>query len=534
MIADGGARADDRAFDICVVGAGPAGLAVAFACAERGRTVAVLEAGGLKPGLVSTLSIKNLTPQAHDAIERVSRAGLGGTSSAWGGTCVPFDRADFEPQWWDDRAGWPIPYEEMSDWYREATRFLGVQYGGGYAGGHAVPGDILDVAQVHRIGAQPDMGILYRKDLQKSETITVFLNTELMRLRPDEAGSRIGVAETRCADAPGIIRARHFVLAAGGLASTQILLRLAAERPFGHPLSPLGRYYMGHVGGVIATLVFDRPAEAANFLYAGDGGGGWSQRRIKIQAARRYERRLLNTAFVLRSPDTSDHRHRNGALSALNLLAPGLGSAAAVRARRGALAGADRDEARNRVQHLKNIMQEPIGTVTGLGKIVSYSLKRNLPRLVLNAGGRYALDYHGEQVPDRDSRVYLDPGDPRSLCVDFRYVPVDLDSIVLSHELLDQALRDARIGHLEYFAPAPDRLALVSTQASDGYHQIGTTRMATSPEDGVVDSECRVHGLDNLHVASSSVFPTSGSANPTLTTVALARRLGARLSEATR
>jgi choline dehydrogenase-like flavoprotein len=66
---------------------------------------------------------------------------------------------------------------------------------------------------------------------------------------------------------------------------------------------------------------------------------------------------------------------------------------------------------------------------------------------------------------------------------------------------------------------------------SGGWHHMGTTRMSDDPKTGVVDAECKVHGINNLFVASSSCFPTGGAVNPTLTVVAMSLRLAAHLKQ---
>jgi GMC oxidoreductase len=151
------------------------------------------------------------------------------------------------------------------------------------------------------------------------------------------------------------------------------------------------------------------------------------------------------------------------------------------------------------------------------------------PGFVDNRKDRYPLYYHGEHAPNPNSRVRLSGerdalGLPRAV-VDLRFTDVDANSVVESHALLDAWLRRKGIGRLDYFDAAEERSTRVLEQACDGYHQIGLTRMSSSPRQGIVDGNCRVHDVDNLFVASSSVFPTSGQANPTFLAVAMAARL---------
>jgi choline dehydrogenase-like flavoprotein len=147
--------------------------------------------------------------------------------------------------------------------------------------------------------------------------------------------------------------------------------------------------------------------------------------------------------------------------------------------------------------------------------------------MIANSSGRYALRYHAEPVPNPESRVYLgsDAAADQGVTVDFRYLPDDMASVVRAHDVLDDALRRSGLGYLEYWPQTDARADAVQAQALDGYHQVGTTRMGSDAELSVVDLDCRVHGFDNLYVASSSVFPTADSANPTFPMVALALRL---------
>jgi choline dehydrogenase-like flavoprotein len=154
--------------------------------------------------------------------------------------------------------------------------------------------------------------------------------------------------------------------------------------------------------------------------------------------------------------------------------------------------------------------------------------------LIRNRDGRYALHYHSEQEPSPDSRVVLTDetdrfGLPR-VAIDLRFTEGDVQSVIGSHQVLDSALRASAAGRLEYWHPEdqlPDR---VLAQASDGFHQVGTTRMGQNRKNSVVDKNLKVHDVDNLYLASSSVFPTTGQANSTFLATALAIRLAHHLS----
>jgi choline dehydrogenase-like flavoprotein len=139
-----------------------------------------------------------------------------------------------------------------------------------------------------------------------------------------------------------------------------------------------------------------------------------------------------------------------------------------------------------------------------------------------------------EHTPNRDSRITVsreqrdELGLPR-VHLDMRYGEPEFDSIAAAIGCLATELGSLDIGRIRW---AGKREQLVQCMDSPSRHHMGATRMATSPRQGVVDEHCRVHGIDNLYIAGSSVFPTSGIANPTLTLLALTFRLGDRLTAA--
>jgi choline dehydrogenase-like flavoprotein len=186
--------------------------------------------------------------------------------------------------------------------------------------------------------------------------------------------------------------------------------------------------------------------------------------------------------------------------------------------------------------HVRNLIRHPVETARFVG---DFGVKRVLARgrkapgfFVYSPTNRYPFQYHAEHLPSWDSKVTLsdsvDALGMRQLDVDIRFSDEDFDGVVRAHEQWDAHLRKAGVGRLQFSSPDPR--AAVRERSGGGFHQVGTTRMASSPADGVVDPDLRVHGVRNVFVASSSTFVTSGQANSTFMVVAFALRLADRLS----
>jgi choline dehydrogenase-like flavoprotein len=166
----------------------------------------------------------------------------------------------------------------------------------------------------------------------------------------------------------------------------------------------------------------------------------------------------------------------------------------------------------------------------------------NQRKLGKECNGVYAV-IRAEQAPNPDSRITLSEecdalGVPR-IKLDWQMSNIDKHSIKRLMNAFDEELRGLGLGTVEPAAWLDDHSKcwevdpLVSNHAIGGYHHMGTARMSTTPNRGVVDEDCRVHGVENLYIAGSSVFPTGGWANPTLTILALGIRLADRVREAT-
>jgi choline dehydrogenase-like flavoprotein len=183
-------------------------------------------------------------------------------------------------------------------------------------------------------------------------------------------------------------------------------------------------------------------------------------------------------------------------------------------------------------KHLANILLGLPGSLLTPASIFfkRYCVKRKLPGVFLyNPENRYALHFHAEQIPDAGNRMEL-ADDGETLKINYGLTKADIDSVIQLHKVLDQQLRAMGCGELEYWFTDEELPEAIRGMSKDGIHQCGTTRIADSPEKGVVDGNLKIWGTSNVYVCSSSVFPTSGQANPTFLLGVFAVRLAAHLT----
>lgn len=526
------------AFDVCVVGAGPVGLALALQAAESGLHVLLVEAGTSttvpsEPAMATVLDVDR-----HAPLSKATRRGIGGASWIWGGRCVPFGPIDFAVRDYVWGTGWPISHADVAPWQERAAAHLDCGPAD-FAIGPVAGWDesVVCTSQQERWSRRPKLARRLGAQVVSHPAVSVLTGAVATDVRFDATGKTISSVLVHHQGRAVPLTASAFVLACGGLATTQLLLGVQRSRPalFGGPSGPLGRCYMGHITGSIAAIVLSRPADFGDWAFHRGDDGTFVRRRFTLSEVAQRKHRLSNTAFYLSNLPFHDARHRNGALSllALALAAPVIGRRLAGAETRRRNTGARLDLR----AHLWNIARRPVRVAIDLASVVRlrcFSLPRRSVFVLRSDAGTYAIHYHAEQVPDLHSRVSLNqdtsPEGLPGLDIDFRYTEQDVDSVLRAHALLDQQLRSTGLGRLVYRDPEHGRGGAVLAQATDGYHQIGTTRMNADPAQGVVDKNCRVHGLTNLYIAGSSIFPTSGEANPTFMAVTLAVRLADHLS----
>ncbi|HEY2661461.1 MAG TPA: GMC family oxidoreductase [Caulobacteraceae bacterium] len=529
-------------FDVCIVGGGAAGLTLAASLIDSGLAVAVLEAGGYKPDAkgLDAYSGEVADPKSHPFLHHFRVRAIGGASRIWGGRCIPFDPIDFAERPWVAGPGWPIGLQALEPYYiaaqdaAEAGPF-------DYDPGHALPGRPpefapgLDGARIEtrleRFSKPTDFWRRYGDALSAAQNVKVYLNAPVtgVRLQPD--GKAVDHIEVAVADGARIpVRARRYVIAMGGLETTRLLLASNDVRAagIGNDHDHLGRYYMSHLAATAGEVTFAGDPSVINYDYEKDAAGVYVRRRLWITEQAQRELQGLNTIFRTHLPDPVNPSHGDPILSAMYLVKDLVLYEYSRKMRDGGPGWG------GRLRHVGNILAHPF-------KLAGFAVRwirdrtlaeRKLPSVVLGSPhNRYPIEFHAEQAPNPDSRLTLTGdrdayGMPR-LRVDWRLSDIDLESLKRAYALLASELERTGVGQLDY-DPADVATRAVAEGAYGGHH-LGTTRMAADPRQGVVDTDCRVHGVADLYIASGSVLPTSSQANPTLTILALTLRLGDRL-----
>jgi choline dehydrogenase-like flavoprotein len=546
---EGGVQQTDAALpetraDVCIIGAGPAGIAIARALAQGRLTTCIVESGGDQPSATQDeLAHGSALGEEIHPLEENTRRAFGGASQAWDIRTglrehhvrhMPLDEADFEPHAWIAHSGWPFGCATLVPWYERAQLVCGIGPFDYAAASWEAPEArrlSLDPAVVETAICQFGPAALfhqtYREELRRAERVgklQLLLGTTALRLEADPDGR--AVDRLICSRQDGTrhaVAARVFVLAAGGHQNARLLLMSGDPPGLGNRHDVVGRYLHDHplvFGGLLT------PSDPASFAL----GALYDIRSVRdvpvmgylgLAAALRRDARLASLATFLfpRPEPRSTHALeaiRDGirAMQGSGAMPIGALSVAKLLARRPGVA-------------LRGVVEAARGRPVLSGfKVGGWS--RQAPP---GTGWRSFHVWHQvEQSPDPENRVTLGQERDRFGCrlpaVHWRWSAEDDARVARAQTLIAEEVEASGLGRLD-LVRRDGRTDLA--YPAGAHHVMGTTRMHADPRQGVVDADCRVHGVGNLFVAGSSVFPTGGSANPTLTVIALALRLADHL-----
>ncbi len=513
--------------EICIIGGGPAAISLAREFDAQAFRVILLEGGRLRRDRAGQALYQGESVGLHyEDLDQARSRYFGGSSNCWGGFCRPLDPHDFEPRDWVPNSGWPIKRTDLVPHYQRAHTLLQLgpfEYDPttwedwiGRSDARLVAFD-RDRAMnvITQLSPPTRFGHYYRDQIARSRNVIAYLNANVTEIETPGAGRRVtGVQVRTLAGGAFQVVARTYVLAIGGIETPRLLLASNRHQAGGvgnqHDL--VGRYFMDHPRLRSGAIVFRDPvANSAIYDLHAALSGKVSARGVKVAAH-----------FGLSPQTQRTERVGNTRCYAVSRFVGGdHASYTAVKHLRQALRGEGPLLNRSR-SDLVNVMRK-LPNVAVLAAGVRY-------RLPFLARG-FALETVVEPTPLADSRVTLGAerdalGMPR-VRVEWRLGELEKRTIRRTQEILGEEM--ARIGGGEIVVEAPREGEVWPNTLNGCWHHMGTTRMHDDPRKGVVDADCRVHDVDNLFIAGSSVFPTGGSDTPTITIVALALRLAGHI-----
>ena len=506
-------------FDVCIAGAGAAGIVLALELLRSGRRVILLEGGGMSLEESSQdLYRGDVTGQPHTGIHTGRFRTWGGTTTRWGGQILELQPIDFSRREWIAQSGWPIPKEALEEGYRAALEMEGLQ--GALHEDRAVWSAVGE--QMPKLGSalepyftrwcpQPDFAVLHGGELSRASNLTALFHANVVDFVISEDTSRI--AEVVCRSLNGNqarVQSREFVLAIGSIETSRLLLNLEERK--GSRWNPNGLVGCGFQDHIDCEIALVKPLNRARFFSAFTNIvlRGYKY-HPKFRLAAEEQRRLL----VLNVAGTIAFRDDTGEIAS-SLKATGR------KLLRRAWGEIDASQLLHLAKHVPLLIRQ-----------TWFYLVRH--RVYNDPSAELSLRVHCEQQPDTVSRIRLaddrDALGMRRIKLDWQVSALELRTMRSFVEATERNLRDCGLAEVVPQIDLHDDSALRAL-CDDGLHHMGGTAMSADARHGVVDTELRMHGFANLSICSASVFSTGGFSNPTHTVLALAVRLAKRLAVA--
>ena len=469
----------DDFYDFCIIGTGPAGLVCASSLSKTNKKIALLEGGGddwteESQNLYKGKSVGDPYFELDEARLRF----LGGTSNYWGGTCRTLDSYDFEKKISNKLAEWPIKKSDLEKYLDEALKILNLDI--------KKDGKVFNDIGLKKINLMYSQKLLFKemfnKTVYSSKNVFVFLDTNVKELSTNGNNiEKVNVINSK--NKQKFIKAKYYILATGGIENSRILLwsNIKSNNQVVKNKETLGKYWMEHPQAMIGDAVID-----------------------------------LDNSFGKIVLDSKD---------GVPIIAP-----------------------------TKNTIDE-ISTLNYRLKLHKYEYKDNTKKLISDIGCvaprlsqwffskldkqlvcGYRIEAFWEIEPNANNKIELSEknfdrfGIPR-VNLYYKKSLADWDNVRKIAIHFAKGIAKSNYGRFRFDNWLENPQSYRINEGLNGYHHMGGTRMASSSNLGVVDKNCKVFGQNNLYVAGSSVFPSSGHANPTLSIIQLSLRLADHLSK---
>ena len=495
--------------DVCIVGAGAAGIVLALELLRQGKTVTLLEGGGPDVEERSQEPYRSeIAGMPHNGIHTGRFRAHGGTTNRWGGQILELDELDFAERDWVPGSGWPFAKETLAPYYERALALEGL--------GNVLRKD-ADVWGALRLGMprfeglepycsrwcpEPQFAILHRQTLTTHPALTVWLHANAVELMLD--GDK--AAGVRCRTLGGreaAFRAAEYVFCLGAIESSRFFLQPREGALPWNESGLLGRHFQDHVDTNGAEVI---PKARVRFHEAFDNifyGGFKYHPKVRLAAGLQQQMQTLNVAGTMYFISDVDEQLM-------------------------ALKGTAKNVLRGRLGEVKPA--ELAGMAANLPLLARQAWRFGVQHRAYNpVAGKIMLRLHCEQEPLGRSSIRLaDERDSLGMLrtrLDWQVSGTEVDTMQRYVEVARTSLAG-----LAEIVPDAGMMAGEMPRLDDSNHHMSGMRMAVSERDGVVAPDLRLHGTRNVFICSSAVFPTSGFSNPTHTLLALAVRLADRLA----
>jgi choline dehydrogenase-like flavoprotein len=514
--------------DLCIAGAGAAGITLARELSGGRLRVIMLESGGLDfDAEIQELYQATLTDKLYNDPEYSRLRFFGGSTNHWAGNCSPLDPIDFERRPWLPHSGWPFGRETLDPYYVKAQQYCQLdvfnydaEYWRKFSAHPLLPLDPEKVVTgVAQHSPPTRFGEVYRNDIGDSQNVTVYLNADLTGVNLHQDGGHVETVQVAATGGRRFqIRARFFVLALGGIENARMLLNCdeVQKNGIGNQYDLAGRYFMDHAIVSAATFFLANPQQDIGFYGKRPSDHPGKENRyapygfLKLSDAAISAHQLNN----VRAPLLPISRFRiSEGVESLHQISSALSSGRMPE---------------NLGRHIVNVVRDWDMVIEGVAR------KSFNTRLFDSANDMNFLysDVMIEMRPEPSNRITLsaerDRLGLRKAVVSIRLAEDDKENLWRAMQLIASEFARAELGRMRIEGDREGRT--FGELLSFGDHHIGTTRAHQNQRHGVVDGDLKVHGVDNLYVAGSSVFPTGGHVPPTLTLVALAVRMAEHLN----